>query len=360
MALSKGFSAPISEKIDAAVTVMQLPILLFVDDEQEIAASLADLFRRDYHVMTATSADEALAIMKQQDVSVIVSDQRMPEKTGAELLAEANLINADVVRILLTGYADIEAVIEAVNKGQIFFYLTKPWRSDELEAVIGKAMEHNLLLRDKRRLIEELRQINAELEERVKERTLQLEQRALELEEANRKISELAYLDPLTNVANRRSLNETLAREVERGVRLGLSLTVVLADVDHFKRVNDTFGHTMGDKVLQAIACTLLAQVRQYDLVARYGGEEFLILMPGSTLHDGELAAERFRAAVSAMSIDEFPQQVTASFGVASLLPGQPERALFDRVDKALYRAKENGRNRVELDNTNDMETNRD
>lgn len=338
----------------------RLPTLLVVDDELEITTSLAHLFRRNYHVVTATSADEALTILKQQDVSVIVSDQRMPEKSGSELLAEARLMNSDVVRIILTGYADIEAVIQAVNEGQIFFYLTKPWRSNELQAVIGKAMQHNLLLRDNRRLVEELRQMNAELEERVKERTLQLEQRALELEEANRVISELAYLDTLTNVANRRSLNETLVREVDRGARLQLPLTVILADVDHFKQVNDTFGHAMGDKVLQAIAQTLVNQVRQYDLVARYGGEEFLVLMPGVALQDGQTVAERFRAAISTMIIDEFPRQVTASFGVASLLPGQAVNSLFDRVDKALYRAKENGRNRVELDINDEMEAKRD
>jgi DNA-binding NtrC family response regulator len=115
MALSKGFSASAALQTGTADRTERLPTLLVVDDEQEITTSLADLFRRNYHVVTATSADDALAILKQQDVSVIVSDQRMPEKTGSELLAEAQLLNPDVVRIILTGYADIEAVIQAVN-----------------------------------------------------------------------------------------------------------------------------------------------------------------------------------------------------------------------------------------------------
>lgn len=360
MKLGKGFSTPTGAQTGPKARTPALPTLLVVDDEKEITASLADQFRRVYHVVTAGSADEALAAMKVMDVSVIVADQRMPGKSGSEMLAEACQLDADAVRILLTGYADIEAVIQAVNQGQIFFYLTKPWRSDEMAAVIARAMEHNFLRRDNRHLIEELRHINAELEERVKERTVQLEQRALELEEANRKISGLVHLDPLTNVANRRRSDETFIREVERGARLRFPLTIILLDVDHFKQVNDTFGHAMGDKVLQSIARAVSGMVRSYDLLARYGGEEFLIMMPSATLREGVVAAERFRAAISAMTIEGFSRKVTASFGVATLLPGHPAQTLFERVDRALYRAKQNGRDRVEMDRNNAMEASGD
>jgi diguanylate cyclase (GGDEF)-like protein len=360
VALSKGFSTPAGLQTEHRARVEGLPILLIVDDEQQITASLADQFRRDYHVLTTTSADEALVVLKQQDVSVVVADQRMPGKTGSELLAEAFRIDPDVVRILLTGYADIEAVIQAVNEGRIYFYLTKPWRNSELEAVIARGMEHHFLLRDNRRLMKELLRMNAELEDKVKERTLQLEQRAFELEEATRKISELVYLDPLTGVANRRSLDETLVREAERGARLGLPLTAIMVDVDHFKRINDTFGHAMGDKVLQSIAYTISSRVRPYDLVARYGGEEFLILLPAITLKDCGGFAERFRVAISTMTIEGFTRKVTASFGVATLLPGQPSQTLFERADRALYQAKQNGRNRIEFDDNHEKEATSD
>ncbi len=350
MALSKGFSATPQDATTPDKNLLSPPLLLVVDDEREITASLADQFRRSFRVLTASCAEEALAVLKGQEVSIIISDQRMPGKTGSELLAEACRIDPDTTRILLTGYSDIEAVIQAVNEGKIFFYLTKPWRNDELEAVITRALEHHRLLKEKRQLINELRRMNAELEERVKERTAQLEQRAAELEEANRKISEMAYRDALTGVANRRRLEETLIHEVSRGARMGLPLTVIMVDIDHFKSVNDTFGHAMGDKVLQAIAHTLTAQSRPYDLVARYGGEEFLVMLPGITRENGRDAAERFRAAIEVMSIEGFPRKVTASFGVATLQPGQPAATLFERADIALYRAKQNGRNRVELD----------
>lgn len=357
MVLSKGFSNQTGLLHSGLKSqTADLPTLLVVDDEQEITAALFDQFHRNYHVVIASSANEALATLKQQVVSVIVADQRMPGKTGSELLSEACLINPDAVRILLTGYADIEAVIEAVNDGKIYFYLTKPWNNKEMEAIIAKAMEYSFLLRDNRRLVEELRRVNAELEGRVKERTAQLEQRALELEKANQKISEMAYLDPLTGVANRRSLDETMAREIERVDRLGLPLTVILLDVDHFKSINDTFGHAMGDKVLQSIASKISDLIRPYDLIARYGGEEFLIMMPGVSIKDGGLAADRFRVAISAITIEGISRRVTASFGVATLLPGHPAYKLFERADTALYRAKQNGRNCVELDNDNEKE----
>jgi len=354
MILSKGFSIPAGSSATIKNKSQSLPILLVVDDEQEIATTLADQFRRDYHVMLAGSADEALAILRQHDVSIIISDQRMPEKTGSELLAEACLIKPDAVRILLTGYADLDAVVQAVNEGKIFFYLTKPWNNKEIGTVVTKALEHNLLLRDNHRLVEELRRNNAELEARVKERTMQLEQRALELEAANEEISRLVYLDPLTGVANRRSLDATLAREIERVSRLGSPLTVILLDVDHFKSVNDTFGHAMGDKVLQAIAATVAGLLRPYDLVARYGGEEFLVMMPGVDQKNGEIAAERFRLAINAITIDGISQKITASFGVATLLVGQPAHTFFQKADRAMYRAKQNGRNRVETADEND------
>jgi response regulator RpfG family c-di-GMP phosphodiesterase len=197
MALSKGFSNVIKVQNDTAFSSEQLPTLLLVDDEPDIVASLSDLFRRDYNVLCASSADQALELLMQQEVAVIVADQRMPGKNGSELLAEACLIDSDTVRILLTGYADIAAVIQAVNEGKIYFYLTKPWVSTEIEAVISKAVEHNILLREKRRLVEDLRKLNAELEEKVADRTMQLQRRAAELEAALSQVKLLEGIIPV-------------------------------------------------------------------------------------------------------------------------------------------------------------------
>ena len=155
-------------------TCNEKPTLLVVDDEQMVLASLVRLFHRNYRVLTACSADEALVLLKEHDVPVILSDHRMPRKTGVELLAEASTIAPDTVRIIMTAYSDIEAVVTAVE-GRSFFYLAKPWDNEELASVIAKAFEHNRLLREQRKILDELPRINAELVQRVREHKSSLE-----------------------------------------------------------------------------------------------------------------------------------------------------------------------------------------
>jgi len=171
------------------------------------------------------------------------------------------------------------------------------------------------------------------------------------LEQANRRIEELSRSDALTGVHNRRHLDETLAREVERARRQGSPLAVAILDLDHFKAVNDCHGHAAGDAVLAATGRTLSAQARPYDTVARYGGEEFVLVLPGAGAGDAVRYAERLRAAVEQMTVpDHAGLRVTASFGAAVLCGDDGAAELLRRADAALYRAKAGGRNRVELD----------
>jgi signal transduction histidine kinase len=139
------------------------PCVLVVDDEPEITRSVAELLGRDYKVLTANSADEAVALLRTNAVAVILTDQRMPGGTGAELLAFSLAVAPDATRILFTGYSDISAVIEAVNEGQVYHYLTKPWRPDELRAVIGQGVARHQLVLENRRLLDELERANEEL-----------------------------------------------------------------------------------------------------------------------------------------------------------------------------------------------------
>ncbi|QDV34165.1 hybrid sensor histidine kinase/response regulator [Tautonia plasticadhaerens] len=142
------------------------PGLLVVDDEAEVLRSLFDLFRLDYRVLTATRGAEALEILQEeQEVSVVMSDQRMPEMTGVEFLSRARAIRPEATRLLITGYADLKAVIDAINEGHVFRYVAKPWDPDELGTVIRQAVEHHDLIVEKQGLIEELRTANARLEE---------------------------------------------------------------------------------------------------------------------------------------------------------------------------------------------------
>ena len=183
--LSGGFAAALKASSTPPAT-SSTGALLVVDDEAAIAASIAYQFRRRYRVLTASGADEAQAMWRSEDVAVILSDQRMPGMTGAELLALSADEHEDMTRLLITGYADIETVISAVNEGKIYHYLVKPWQPSELEVVVDHAFEHNRLLQDRRKLTEDLQRANVELEAKVKERTRELEEKNALLEEANR------------------------------------------------------------------------------------------------------------------------------------------------------------------------------
>ncbi len=141
------------------------PILLVVDDEPEVLRSVFDLFRLDYRVMTAERGPEALGVLESHPVSVIMSDQRMPEMTGVEFLGRAKQVRPEATRLLFTGYADIKAVIDAINQGHVFRYVAKPWDPDDLAMIIRQAIEHHDLIVEKQKLIGELKQTNLQLAE---------------------------------------------------------------------------------------------------------------------------------------------------------------------------------------------------
>jgi two-component system cell cycle response regulator len=169
---------------------------------------------------------------------------------------------------------------------------------------------------------------------------------------AREALREQATRDPLTCVWNRYAILDTLNREVSRAGRESSPLGVIMADLDHFKRVNDSHGHLAGDSVLREAARRMQSCVRSYDYVGRYGGEEFLIVLPGSSGANAVQLAERLLGAVAGepVAVGKLSLRLTASLGVTAIEGGQiasPE-ALIRIADDALYRAKESGRNRVE------------
>jgi diguanylate cyclase (GGDEF)-like protein len=158
-----------------------------------------------------------------------------------------------------------------------------------------------------------------------------------------------AMIDGLTGLYNRRWIDEALPRFVTRYGRGQQPLSILIADVDHFKSVNDTFGHPVGDRVLVTVGQTLRANLRPSDLVARYGGEEFLVILPDTSRAGGRLVGERVRAAVAMVEIPELSdrEHVTISIGGSVLVPGQTVKELLADADKALYRSKDDGRDRL-------------
>jgi diguanylate cyclase (GGDEF)-like protein len=177
-----------------------------------------------------------------------------------------------------------------------------------------------------------------------------LEQEKRELLRKSNRMRHHAEHDGLTGLWNHRMIVERLGEEMIRASRDGTPLSVILADVDHFKKVNDTFGHLTGDMVLKEIGAVLSRTLRPYDCVGRYGGEEFLLILPNCKSESALARAEELRIAVQSERIldGEISLQLTASFGVASVLPSHNgAEAAIRAVDAALYRAKRSGRNRV-------------
>ena len=200
--------------------------------------------------------------------------------------------------------------------------------------------------------VEQLEKLGDSLQEMNREAILS--QRALGMENIALKgresrMVEAALTDVLTGVGNRRKLDQSLDVEIARATRGGQPLSALMADIDHFKRVNDVHGHAAGDQVLADFGALLRSQTRPTDIVARFGGEEFVVLMPQTALARGAEVAERIRKVLAGQAIAPLPEPVTSSFGVAEFVPGEEAGAFLKRVDAALYRAKDAGRNTVVL-----------
>ena len=179
---------------------------------------------------------------------------------------------------------------------------------------------------------------------RAKQDLLKLNQK---LQDANENILRISQTDALTGLANRRTIDERMADEMARTERLGCGFSVILGDLDHFKSINDEFGHLIGDKVLMTVAKVLSEHARPYDLPARFGGEEFMVLLPESTLTDAMTIAQRIRCEVAEVSVPGIDRQITMSLGISTWGHGDTAGELIGRADVALYQAKRRGRNRV-------------
>jgi diguanylate cyclase (GGDEF)-like protein len=170
------------------------------------------------------------------------------------------------------------------------------------------------------------------------------------LARANEKLRETASHDSLTGIWNRYRTEQELDKELAKARRHKLPFCVLLLDIDHFKQVNDTWGHEAGDDLLRHIACAVMGVLRQEDHIGRWGGEEFVVVATGAARDDGLILAERIRRAVADVRISQMPDGVTASIGVATWRPEDKRKELVARADKAMYAAKTGGRNRIETD----------
>ncbi|MFK2825929.1 sensor domain-containing diguanylate cyclase [Bacillus sp. B190/17] len=172
-----------------------------------------------------------------------------------------------------------------------------------------------------------------------------LESKQKEMEELNAKLLLLATTDELTGLKNRRSFQDSLTANINLAAKSSQPLSLLLLDLDHFKKINDTFGHLTGDKVLEELAQILKSQCRDGDIAARYGGEEFAFIFPNMNQSESLAAAERIRSSVEHARWTITP--ITVSIGIATMTPGDTESTLQSKADRALYSSKHHGRNRV-------------
>lgn len=304
------------------------PRILIVDDhEDNVEVLRARLEALGYCVTSASDGYEALAEVTREPPDLILLDVMMPRMDGNEV---ARRIKADaslpfIPIIMQTALESVESKVEGLDAGADD-YLTKPINFTELEARV-KSMLRIKALQDR------------------------VERRERDLAAANAELKRVAITDGLTGLFNRRHIEERLHEMIEHSHRLHEPLACVLFDLDHFKSVNDTYGHQAGDDVLRQFAGVLRRVAREVDRIGRYGGEEFMVLLPGTVLDAAVTFAERARQEVEAFDFifEGGTLRRTLSAGVAAW----PHPRIRDRyslvkaADDALYLAKRLGRNRV-------------
>ena len=281
--------------------------LLVVDDDESVchvmSVLLADL---GYEVVTETDPRRVLSLVRQGEFDVVLLDIVMPDLDGLELIDQIREHFNVLPILVVTAYGSAELTVEAMRRGATDF-VTKPVDAPLLDLRI---------------------------------------RRAFDLEQTRRK----ANTDGLTGLYNHRYLQERLLQEIERAERYDRPLSVVMADLDHFKSFNDAHGHPRGDEVLIAVSSTLRQVSRASDILARYGGEEFTLILPETTHEESLVVAERARQCIDALNLEigtGGTLRVTLSLGIASYVPGMSKEALIESADAALYSAKRRGRNRV-------------
>lgn len=295
--------------------------VLMIDDTPSNLDILGHILKQvGLNVSVALNGTIALKIINEDKPDLVLLDIMMPDISGYDVCRKLkkNDDTKDIPVIFITAMAQTEDLIEGFEVGGAD-YVVKPFEEREVLARIGSQLS--------------LRKI------------------AYEKEELIRKLDSLSRIDPLTKLSNRRDIFEKLEYEQAKYERFGKDFSIILGDIDYFKKINDQFGHDAGDCVLKEVADILKSSIRKVDFVARWGGEEFLALLTETNLSGAARVAEKIKITIEKhkYEFNKNPTQVTMSFGVACHAGKNGKiEGLIKTADKLLYKAKENGRNQVQ------------
>jgi len=304
--------------------------ILIIDDVPANIQIMHAVLRDDYSVFFATSGRDGIRMAQKELPDLILLDIMMPDMDGYEVCTKikSDPLTRQIPVIFITAMSNVEDEAKGLELGAID-YITKPFSPP----IVNARVKNHLELKRHRDILVKL---------------------TSELEKKNRELNLLAREDALTGLANRRYFDEVLDTEIKRAGRSRQLLSLILCDVDFFKNYNDHYGHVAGDRCLQIIGQVLLRTFkRASDLPARYGGEEFAVIFPDTPPGNAGQLVEKLRHAMIEQaihhSLSTASEFVTLSFGVVEAQPTSGRNAAWyiNEADKALYRAKENGRNQV-------------
>ena len=290
--------------------------ILAIDDAEDILLLLEfELSEEGYKVLTAKDGYDAFDVVSRESVDLILLDIEMPNLSGLQMLEQlkSNSLYQDIPVIMLSGSEQSADIVSALDLGANDF-VNKPYLPEVLLARIRTS---------------------------------------LRLLEKNRELEKMALTDFLTGINNRRQFYHLTSAALSKNQRHQSSLTIAIFDIDHFKQVNDTYGHDIGDMVLVEFSKLLVSVFREYDICGRVGGEEFAICLPDTGLENGKLACERFNNALKAKQMSVVVERkliklsVTTSIGVTTTTDESNIELLIKQADKALYDAKLAGRDCV-------------
>ncbi len=292
-------------------------LVLIVDDDAEIKDSIYEFISKSgYNCITASSAEEAIELLKSNPVNVAIADIMLPGKDGLEL-TDIMKQEHDIDVIVMTGYSNEYSYEEVITKGASDL-IFKPFRFEELLLRLKKVLKNRQVIKDRARVID--------------------------------KLEKLAITDGLTTLYNLRHFYKQLEVEIGRCSRYGHSLSLLLLDIDNFKMYNDSYGHLEGDKVLIRLGQIIKSCLRTMDSAYRYGGEEFTVILPETKGKEAKNVAKRIKEAVELERFLPEPDKVvtiTISIGLTEYFKNEQLSTLIKRADQAMYNSKAQGRNRI-------------